>query len=871
MNFDKLVVSRRGECVVLNHQEYQIEYSLSKGTWNYKDKSGKTIIKNGFTQIQLSDGNALKTIDDGYREFLTEPMKSDTYGVSQTLKFSYESTETYENRNVSTNKNSDKENTHATHSSSRKISKEKSNDSEDTGIRIHTYLTCYAEHPYILLRVCVENTYTKPIKISDITLVDISTQYGSIQLGGHPSQYHLLLNMPPISPCASVRHKIYDGFELNQDNTLQPIQDGILYDTESKKSFVFGFLTAKKWWPRMQIGYKIPNSKTQQGLTTWSLYNDCENMECQSGEAFTSEIGYLDFSDEAHKSLERYTERMAAEHKTHTQKSSQHISTINHTSSKDNTEKTLTGWTFSTENIQEEFGAKTIKEQTDFITKSPIFNPNLSGGIEYIQIETGWQQKPGYLSLSKDNFPDGMSPVVEQLHAEGFKAGICIDPFCIDTNSDLLKKFPDACLRYRKTTQTNSKDNKLKQAKANKPIEVYLPGREKALAILDASHPEVKKHIRKVVRKLVNEWQFDLIKADFSSYTCGLMVVAPNAKWYEKALTSTELYQHAVQLMTDSVETTKKDVLLAGYNVIECVSIGSFQLNYPQLRHKNIDNSDAWHQQNGTKHRLSRYTGNLNTQKTLWNQIYGELKVDQPRPVNEAIVEMTAAALSGAAVLCANTPSTFSTHRAELIAKLFPLSGNAATSVDHFDETCPQIWNLPVTTKRESWNLIGVFNWKDQQEDVHLNLEDAGLNSNKDYLVHDFWMRQYLGVVSKNVTLLNLAPRSAKLLCFREEQSIPQLLSTDIHYTQGSVEILSAGWDEFSQSYLIVSQPLRQTQGTFFIHVPEDYIPIGVSAYGGKYQYSWDKPIYQLTIDTTDSLIHSSIQFMKTSGGSQKI
>lgn len=868
MKLDKLVVSRRGEFVVLNHQEYQIEYNLSKGTWNYKDKAGKTIIKNGFTQINLSDGTALKTLDDGYREFLTEPIKSDDYGESQTLKFSYETKENYKNRHTSSKQNSDKETTHPSKSNSRDNSTEKSKTAEDIGIRIHTYLTCYTEHPYILLKVCVENTNTKPINISDITLIDISSQYGAIHLGGHPSQYHLELKMPPISPSGSVRHKIYDGFELNQDNTLQPCQDGILYDTDSKKSFVFGFLTAKKWWPRMQIGFKNPKRKTQQGLTIWSLYNDCENMECQSGEVFTSEVGYLDFSDDVHLSFERYTERIAAEHNAHTLQSPIPITTINETTSTNNIEKTITGWTLSSENIHDNFGAKTIKEQTDFIAKSPIFNPNLSGGIEYIQIESGWQQKPGYLSLNKENFPDGMSPVVEQLHTDGFKAGICIDPFCIDSNSEFIKKYPDACLRYRKTVQANSKETKLNQAKANKPIEIFLPDREKALAILDVSHPEVKKHIRKVIKKLVNEWEFDLIKADFSSYTCGMMAVAPNAKWYEKELTSAELYQHAVRLITETVETTKKDVLLAGYNVIECVSIGSFPLNYPLLRQKNVDNSETWHQQNGTKHRLSRYTGYLNSHKTLWNQIFGELTVDQPRPVNEAIVEMTAAALSGAAVLCANTPKSFSTHRAELIAKLFPLSGKAATSVDHFDETCPQIWHLPVETNRESWNLIGVFNWKDQQEDVHLNLEAAGLKSNKDYLVHDFWMRQYLGIVSKNVTLLNLAPRSAKLLCFKEEQPIPQLLSTDIHYTQGSVEIMSAGWDDFSQSYLIVSKPLRQTQGTFFIHVPEEYIPIGVSAYGGKYQYSWDKPIYQLTIDATDSLIHTSIQFMKTTGGS---
>ena len=60
MKHDDLAISRRGKFVDIKHQEYQIEFNLSKGTWNYNDKTGKTIIKNGFTQISLTDGTTLK-------------------------------------------------------------------------------------------------------------------------------------------------------------------------------------------------------------------------------------------------------------------------------------------------------------------------------------------------------------------------------------------------------------------------------------------------------------------------------------------------------------------------------------------------------------------------------------------------------------------------------------------------------------------------------------------------------------------------------------------------------------------------------------------------------------------------------------------
>ena len=878
MKHDDLAISRRGKFVDIKHQKYQIEFNLSKGTWNYNDKTGKTIIKNGFTQISLADDTTLKTVNAGFREFRTEPVGTDAFGLHQTLQFTYETKATNKQRQSesSTNlvENSDNleqtPNTPHAPDSTQDPTDDKNDVAEGIGIRIHTYITCYADHPYILLKVGVENLNSTPICLTNITLIDISAQHGAVQLGGHPSQYHLFLKMPPISPSVSTYHKIYDGFRLNRDNTLQPCQDGILHDADSKKSLVFGFITTNKWWPRMQIGYQGSKRKTQQGLTTWTLYHDCENKECQAGEVVTSEIGYLDFTEDANSSYVRFTERLAAESAAKTLQKSPQNSPINTADTSDITRQTFSGWSFSSENMQGELGARTIEEQTESIANSPLFNPAFTGRIDYIHLETGWQPNPGKLSLKRENFPDGMAPVVEQIHAKGFKASICIDPFCIERKSELLQKHPEACLRYNNREQAQSKDEKSIPGKFGEPIEVHLPGRESALAILDISHPETQKHVRKVIKQLIDEWGYDLIKVDLSSYTSGMVSVAPNATWHDESLTSAELYRLAVRLLTEAVEASESKVTLAGYNIIESVSIGSFPVNYPLLRQKYVDNRDAWHQPNGTKHRLSRYAGYLNVHNILWKHAYGDLSVDDLRPINEAIVEMTATALSGATVFCANTPTTLSPLRAELLAKLFPLSGNAATSVDRYDEPLSRIWHLPIETARESWNLIGIFNWKDQQDDIDLNLDAVGLNPNVDYLVHDFWMRQYLGVVSKSVTLLNMQPRSAKLLCLREEQKTPQLLSTDMHYTQGSVEILSAGWDSHSQSYLIICQPTRQAAGTFFIHVPEDYIPIGVSGYGSDYQYSWDRPIYQLIFEATESLIHASIQFTKTTGGTPK-
>ena len=877
MKLEELSISRHGNLVVVKHQKYQIEFNLSKGTWNYSNENNKTIIKNAFTQIKLNDSTVLKTSDTGFREFNTEPQKVDDLGNFQTLRFSYETELTREHWNTNNTPNlSDPSNNL---SESPKSDKE-SDSAQDIsvaeqdilpvgiGLRIHTYLTCYFDQPYILLKVGMENLNITPVNLTNITLIDTSTPQGAIQLGGHPSQYHLYLKMPPISPNACTHRKIYDGFSLNQDNTLLPCQDGILHDTDSKNSLIFGFITSNKWWPRMQIGYQVKKRRSPRGLTSWALYHDCENKTCGTGEEIMSEIGYLDFSEDASTSYKRFNECLAAENgiqtfqpkeeKNHFHTKLEHLSAPN----------IFSGWSLSSESIQKELSADIISEQIRSVDKNPLLKPMLSGGIDYIHLDAGWQTNPGELKLDKDRFPKGMQPVVEEIHAKGFKASICIDPFSIDRNSEVVQKQHEICLRPDNEGQS-SDNKKAKTAVAAEAVEVHLPGRANPLAILDASHPETRIHVQKVMKQIVDEWDFDLVKVDMSSYTSGMMSIASNVAWYDSSLTSIELYRLAVRILNEAIDETEKDVILSCYNTIESVGIGSFTLNYPLLYQKNSESSDKWHHHNGTKHRLCRYISYLNAQNPFWRHAYGNLSIDEPRPMNEVIVEMTTAALSGASVLCTNTPTTLSKPRAELIAKLFPLSGKAATPVDRYDEPFQRIMHLPVETSQETWHLVGIYNWKDQQDDLYLNLDLLGLSPNKDYLVHDFWMRQYLGIVSKNVTLLNIPPRSAKLLCIREEQQIPQLLSTDIHYTQGGVEILSAGWDNHRQSYLLICQPPRQTDGTFFIHVPEDYIPVGVSAYGSEYEYKWDKPIYQLTFNATESMVQASIQFTKTLGGSQ--
>jgi len=805
-----LAVTRQGHFVVTQNKQFQIKFNLSKGTWDYIHPAGHIIIRNAYAKIVLGNGTVLTTLDDGTREFFTSPLTEDEFGIYQSVKFSHQA--------------------------------------EGKDIRINLNLNCYSKAPYVILTVSIENLSDNPIAVDEMTLIGVSSDdekdQGGVYLGGPPSGYHLFLNTNPTSE-QGVK-AIYDGFKTSP----QACYDGILYDTESQRALVFGFLSFQKWWPAIQVGYDSQNRtgraqrnrnareaqsresrNKNEGINQWSLYHRCEQHRCRPGEEISSEPAYLNFSGHAEESYQLYTEMLAK--RMNAQK----------------LEQVFSGWSaYASDN--QPIGAKYILGQVNQIARNRSFYPPISGGMEYIQIENSWQQSVGSHEVDSQNFPLGMKSVVDQIHAKGLKAGLRFAPFCVPVNSDLVKRQPEYFLKDKEKNVAS----------------VILPEDGTELALLDVSHPGAQGYIREHLRRIIDEWGYDLIKADLLAYTIGPMSELDSFRWHDKSLTVVELYRLGIQLLNQAIEESQRDVILSGVNVCNGPSIGGFSLNHTLSSYHGYMGRGLWPDRMGLKQFIGTSAPYLRMHNTTWTNELGWLVIDEPRPVNEVIVAITAAALSGGVVTCADNLTTLKSTRAELLAKLFPLIGKAATPVDLYKNVLPETWNLPIRTSYDSWNVVGVFNWKDEIDEAHFTLDTLGLDRSKDYLVHDFWNREYLGTIQGSMTLLNIPPRSAKLLCIRAEKRNPQLLATDIHFTQGGVEILSAGWDAKSQHFLIICKPPRNSKGTVFIHVPEDYVPVSTACYGGNYQFNWQKPIYELTFSPATDFIHASIQFSKTSG-----
>ena len=148
--------------------------------------------------------------------------------------------------------------------------------------------------------------------------------------------------------------------------------------------------------------------------------------------------------------------------------------------------KGYSSWYNRYQNISE----KSIRE--DLAGACRVFDPG-----DLFQIDDGWEPRVGdWESTHPKKFPNGLSPIVREIHEHGFKAGLWLAPFVCTKSSGLYRDHPEWLLRYK-----------------GKP---WLNGPNWGGSVsLDIDHPGFRDHMKRVFQRVFEEWQFDLVKLDF--------------------------------------------------------------------------------------------------------------------------------------------------------------------------------------------------------------------------------------------------------------------------------------------------------------------------------------------------------------------
>ena len=113
------------------------------------------------------------------------------------------------------------------------------------------------------------------------------------------------------------------------------------------------------------------------------------------------------------------------------------------------------------------------------------------------QIDDGWEPKVGdWLTPDPEKFPDGLAPLVEKIHAEGYQAGLWLAPFVCEKDSALYREHPDWLLKV---------DGGPWCCGCN----------WSGFYALDIDNREVLDYLETVFHRVLDQWGFDLVKLDF--------------------------------------------------------------------------------------------------------------------------------------------------------------------------------------------------------------------------------------------------------------------------------------------------------------------------------------------------------------------
>lgn len=122
-------------------------------------------------------------------------------------------------------------------------------------------------------------------------------------------------------------------------------------------------------------------------------------------------------------------------------------------------------------------------------------------GVELFVVDDGWfgerdsdHRGLGDWYVNKEKFPDGLHPLIQEVHRLGMDFGIWIEPEMVNRDSDLYRKHPEWVYRYE-----------------NREV---LEGRYQYM--LDLTNPEVVDYLTETIDRLLTDYPISYIKWDMN-------------------------------------------------------------------------------------------------------------------------------------------------------------------------------------------------------------------------------------------------------------------------------------------------------------------------------------------------------------------
>ncbi|HZY88304.1 MAG TPA: alpha-galactosidase, partial [Gemmataceae bacterium] len=307
--------------------------------------------------------------------------------------------------------------------------------------------------------------------------------------------------------------------------------------------------------------------------------------------------------------------------------------------------------------------------------------------LKYVQIDDGYQPAMGDWLETGPGFGGGVRDVLKRIKDKGFEPAIWVAPFIAEKGSKLFRERPDWFM----------KDDEGKPLGADRVT--FRGWRRGPWYALDATHPEVQKHLEGLFRTLRRDWGCTYFKLDANFW--GAM---HGGRLHDPKATRVEAYRRGMEAILRGAG----DSFVLGCNHPIWPSFG--------LVHGSRSSGDvkrAWPKFSGTA-RQNLYR-NWQNGRLWWNDpdcavLTGDLSDDEYR------FHATALYATGGMLLSGDDLTKISPPRLAMLRKLLPPTGVAAEFEDDTlrvgrvrlkDRTAVCLLNWSEGPQRLSFKLLG--------------------------------------------------------------------------------------------------------------------------------------------------------------------
>lgn len=613
--------------------------------------------------------------------------------------------------------------------------------------------------PFALVRSTLTNDAKTPRSIDKISLVTLAVDLGhpaselrTLGTGGFKTGGFMKPGTPSGKPVKKTAKQIKDDVDLNTDesaNEMPPEIPGsyvwtVVAEPKSRNGVVMAWLTHDK-------GSGVIFAKAGTSGPVLEARGEYGRTQMPAGGRMETETLALGYFDDARLGLEQWADAVA---KVYRIKLPPQLS--GYCTWYEIPPRHRAGYESAIQELAEFAG----KEMKPF-------------GFDFIQIDDGWQVGGRDFATHKEGprapYKSGMKFTADNIRKNGLIAGLWCVPFVAPD-----EKEPNLCA---KTAD-------------GQPFKARWSG-----FCLDLTRPEAHSFLRKNINRMVQDWGYTYLKLDgfHAGSATNNVYVHDDYKEYDlgQTLLSNSAKSH-IEAFRDGIKLVRAS---AGPKVfvLACAMTqnmhsygGSFGL--VDAMRVGPDTGASWASwvkcspTYGSRHYFEN--------GRIWYVdpdpafVRTHLSLDQARSMASWV------SLAGQLFACSDWLPKLPAERLDILKRTMSPHGATARPVDMLDKATPAVW-LVSTPQRQ---VVGLFNWTDEQATLGDTLARIGLNPAKEYIGFDFWGNRLVGPFKGSIEQ-SLPARSCLVLAVCPVADHPQVLSTSRHITQGIVDKLEESWN----------------------------------------------------------------------------